>query len=270
MTLVEIIILGIVQGLTEFLPVSSSGHLVVTNAMLESWGSEPVQDLVAVNVVLHVGTLVAVLAYYRREIVQLLVRDRRVIPLLVWGTIPAAAIGIGIKKGLPETVETAVLENPMVAGLMFPVTAAALVWSSRSQTGKLEYQQLNYKQTLIIGAVQAFALLPGISRSGTTIAAGLGVGMQRSAAATFAFLLAIPAIGGAGALEGLQMIEDYRSGAAAETRLSILAVGFLVSMIVGYASLALLIRFVQQGRLAMFAYYLVPLGIAVVAWQLTA
>jgi len=268
MTLVEIVILGIVQGLTEFLPVSSSGHLVVANALLEARGSQPVEDLVAVNVVLHLGTLAAVLIYYRREILRLLTDDRRVVPLLIVGTIPAAVLGVWIKKGLPDATMSAILENPLLAGMMFPVTALGLVWATRRQPGATDYQQLNMRQTLVIGALQALALLPGISRSGATIAAGLGVGMRRDAAATFAFLLAIPAIAGAGALEGLDMVKAYQSGVPIGAPPGVLAVGLIVSMLVGLASLTLLIRFVQRGRLALFAWYLVPLGVAVVAWQL--
>jgi len=115
-----------------------------------------------------------------------------------------------------------------------------------------------------VGLLQAVALLPGISRSGATIAAGLGVGLSRSASATFAFLLAIPAIAGAGVLEGIDVLQEGSTG----TPLGLLAVGFIVSMLVGLIALRLLIRWVEQGRLAMFAYYLVPLGIAVVTWQM--
>ncbi|MEM9657488.1 MAG: undecaprenyl-diphosphate phosphatase, partial [Planctomycetota bacterium] len=269
MTLLEIIIMGVVQGVTEFLPVSSSGHLVVANALLESFGGSPVEDLVEVNVVLHLGTLGAVLVYYRREIARLLTSDQRVVPLLVVGTIPAAVLGVWIKKGIPDETSAAILENPLLAGLMFPVTAAALVWASRQKAGDLTYQQLSVKQTLIIGTLQAFALLPGISRSGATIAGGLGVGLRREDAAAFAFLLAIPAISGAGALELLEMLETYQATGATATPLATLAVGFVISMVVGLGALSLLIQFVRRGQLNIFAYYLVALGLAVTAWQLS-
>lgn len=268
MPLWEVILLGIVQGLTEFLPVSSSGHLVVTNAILEACGSKPVEDLVEVSIVLHLGTLVAVLAFYRREIVRLLGADRAAIPLLIIGTIPAAVVGILIKKGLPESSEAWVnqwvLENPLLAGLMFPVTALALLWVAKRHHGEIEYQQMSLGQSLLIGTLQAIAILPGISRSGFTIAAGLGVGLHRHAASTYAFLLAIPAIGGAGLLEG---IEAYKEGTTGTAPLN-LAIGFFVSFAVGWVALKLLVGLVQRGRLALFAYYLIPLGIAVVAWQL--
>ena len=268
MPLWEIILLGIIQGLTEFLPVSSSGHLVVANSVLEALGSEPVEDLIEVSIVLHLGTLLAVLVFYRREIWRLLGSDRRVIPILIVGTIPAAVVGILIKKGLSDSSEAWVkewiLENTLFAGLMFPVTALILLWVARRVAGETDYPQLTWQKSLTIGIMQAIAILPGISRSGFTIATGLGVGLSRQAASTYAFLLAIPTIGGAGLLEGL---EAYQEGATGTPPLN-LAIGFVVSFAVGWVALKLLVSWVQQGRLAMFAYYLVPLGVAVVAWQL--
>ncbi|TWU28245.1 undecaprenyl-diphosphate phosphatase [Bythopirellula polymerisocia] len=264
MTFLEIILLAVVQGLTEFLPVSSSGHLVVANAIFESLGSEPVQDLVEVEIVLHLGTLLAVLVYYRREIMRLFTSDRRVIPLLILGTIPAAVIGIYLKKGLPDATSDLVLENPLVAGICFPITAGLLWWASQRSEGTTNYTQLSWQDTIKIGLFQAVALLPGISRSGSTIAGGLSVGLQRESAATFAFLLAIPAIAGGGLLEMLEAIKEGTTGTPMDT----LAVGFAISFAVGLVALTLLIRFVRSGRLAVFAYYLVPLGLAVVGWQL--
>ncbi|NOZ40539.1 MAG: undecaprenyl-diphosphate phosphatase [Planctomycetes bacterium] len=261
MPLWEIILLGIVQGLTEFLPVSSSGHLVVANSLLEWLGNEPVENLLEVSIVLHLGTLVAVLVFYRREIVRLLGDDRRVIPILIVGTIPAVVFGLLLKKGMDADL---VLENPLLSGLMFPVTAAVLLWVSRRAPSDIEYTQLTWQKSLAIGLMQAIAILPGISRSGFTIAAGLGVGLSRQSAATYAFLLAIPTIGGAGLLEGIDAMKEGTTG----TPILNLLIGFLVSFGVGWVALKLLVRWVQQGRLAMFAYYLFPLGVAVVAWQL--
>ena len=263
MTIPEIILLGIIQGLTEFLPVSSSGHLVVANALLQSWGSAPVEDLVEVNIVLHLGTLAAVLAYYRREIVALLGADRRVIGLLIVGTIPAAIAGVYLKKGLATSQSDLILKNPLLAGFMFPVTAAMLIWAMRRRPGEGDYRGLTWGGALAIGSAQAAAILPGISRSGATIAAGIGVGLTRGSSATFAFLLAIPAILGAGALEGLEVWEQGQTGTPPAT----LAIGFLTAMLIGLFALAVLIRWVERGKLALFAYYLVPLGIAVVVWQ---
>ncbi len=262
MPLWEIILLGIVQGLTEFLPVSSSGHLVVVNSLLEWLGSEPVENLIEVSIVLHLGTLMAVLVFYRREILRLLGSDRRVIPILIVGTIPAVIFGLLLKKGMSAEL---VLENPLLSGLMFPVTAIVLLWASRRTPGKTDYTQLTWQKSLAIGFMQAIAVLPGISRSGFTIAAGLGVGLNRQASATYAFLLAIPVIGGAGLLEAVDAMKEGTTGTSPLN----LAIGFFVSFAVGWVALKLLVRWVQQGRLALFAYYLIPLGVAVVAWQLS-
>lgn len=260
----EIFVLAVVQGLTEFLPVSSSGHLVVANAVLEHLGVPPAKDLIEVSIALHLGTLASVLVYYRQEIARLLGADKWVIPLLILGTVPAAIVGIGLKKGLDDAVADGILENVLVAALMFPVTAFILIAASRKQEGNGTYQALSWGKVLAIGAAQAFAILPGVSRSGSTIAAGLGVGLGREAASTFAFLLAIPAILGAGFLETLDILEEGSTG----TPLIRLAVGFVVSFAVGLGALALLIQFVKKGRLAVFAWYLIPLGVAVLVWQL--
>ena len=130
--------------------------------------------------------------------------------------------------------------------------------------GQDQYSALTWPQALWVGVYQACALLPGVSRSGATIAGGIHVGLERRQAATFAFLLAIPAILGAGALELREALAQQSSS----TSLSILLVGFICSFVVGLFALTVLIRFVERGRLALFAYYLVPLGLAVIVWQL--
>ncbi|MEQ8847087.1 undecaprenyl-diphosphate phosphatase [Botrimarina sp.] len=260
----ELLLLSVLQGLTEFLPVSSSGHLVVANAVLERLGLSQTKDLIEVSIALHLGTLASVLAYYRTEIARLLGEDRRVIGLLVIGTLPAAVVGVGIKKGLDDASADALLDSVWLAALMFPVTAAVLVYASRRREGTDPYQAMSWRRALGIGAAQAVAILPGVSRSGSTIAAGLAAGLDRESASTFAFLLAIPAILGAGALEALEALESGTTGTPIER----LAVGFVASFIVGWGALSLLIRFVKRGRLAVFAWYLVPLSVAVIAWLL--
>lgn len=264
MSYLEVFILAVVQGLTEFLPVSSSGHLVVANALLASLGAEPARDLIEVSVILHLGTLAAVLVFYRREIVRLLASDRRAIIPLIIATIPAGVIGVYIEKGLPESTKDLILEDPLLTGVMFLVTAAGLWWIAKRPQGELHYTQLRPGQALAIGFLQAFAILPGISRSGSTIVGGLGVGLTREAAAAFSFLMSIPVIGGAGLLK----IKDAVDTGSTSTPVPVLALGFVVSMVVGLAALWLLIRMLRRGRLELFAYYLAPLGIAVTTWQL--
>lgn len=260
MGLIEILILAVVQGIAEFLPISSSGHLVVVEALMEKLGRPMPEELLEVNIVLHLGTLLSVLVYYRERILRLLGADRRVIPLLVLGTIPAVLVGLPLKKFCPEA-----LEDPLLSGVMFPITGLMLIWVSRRPPGEVEYPQMSAASALIVGLLQAFAILPGVSRSGSTIVGGLAVGLRRDSAATFAFLLAIPAIGGAGVLEGLDLLQ----GSQPSTPYSTLAIGMFLSFVVGLAALALLVRIVNHGRLYYFAYWLIPFGIAVTAWQIS-
>jgi undecaprenyl-diphosphatase len=264
MPLVDVIIMAIVQGITEFLPISSDGHLVLTNAILESLGSPKTENLLEVELVLHLGTLAAVLIFYRREITRVLTTGRAAIVPLIWGTIPAAVIGVGIKKGFPDEATNKVLGSPLLAGIGFLVTAAVLTWGARHMSGKRRYDELRPSEALFIGLMQALAILPGVSRSGLTIGTGLARGLEREAAAAYSFMLAIPVIGGAGLLQILDMLD----AGTTSTPVPRLAIGFVVSMIVGLGALAALLRWLRHGRLMGFVFYLVPLGIAVTVWQL--
>lgn len=259
MEIPEIIILAVVQGIAEFLPISSSGHLVVAAAVMEMLGRPMPAHVLEVNIVLHVATLLAVLVVYGRAVARLFRHDWRVWCLLFVATLPAAVAGLWIKRQFPQLVE-----SPLLAGLMFPLTALLLVRSAKRPEGSLDYNQLSYSQAFWIGCLQALAILPGISRSGATIAAGLTVGLQRSASATFAFLLAIPIIGGAGLLE----LKDMIDAGGSTVPVSTLVVGFVVAFLVGLIALKLLIRIVERGQLQWFVYYLVPLGLIVTVWQL--
>jgi undecaprenyl-diphosphatase len=264
MPTLDVIILAIVQGVTEFLPISSDGHLVLVNALFEAAGRPKTENLLEVELVLHLGTLAAVLLFYRREIVRVLTSGRRAIVPLIWGTLPAGVIGVGIKKGLPHETTDAILNNPLLGGFGFLITAAVLAWASRRMTGTRQYQDLRPGESLFIGLMQAFAILPGVSRSGLTIGSGLSRDLDREQAAAYSFMLAIPAVGGAGLLQILDMFDAGKTS----TPIPTLALGFVVSMIVGLGALALLLRWLRHGRLIGFVYYLVPLGIAVTLWQL--
>ncbi|MBN2021486.1 MAG: undecaprenyl-diphosphate phosphatase [Pirellulales bacterium] len=261
--LIEILLLAIIQGIGEFLPISSSGHVVVGLELFERFGRE-IPDRLTVNIVLHLGTLASILVFYRRRIVQLLGADRRVILLVLVGSIPAGAAGLLIKKTALGAPIEAALENALLAGAMFPLTGLGLLWAARRAGGQTPCRDLSYRGALAIGLFQALAILPGISRSGATIVAGLATGLRRDEAAAFSFLLAIPAIAGAGLLETV----DVLRGGTLDTPPLTLLVGALVSFAVGLAALAWLIRWLQTGRLHLFAWYLIPLGALVVLWQL--
>jgi undecaprenyl-diphosphatase len=221
-------------------------------------GSRAPEGLLTVNIALHMGTLGSILLYYWRRIARLLTEDRRTIGLILVGTIPAGVLGISIKLAAEHVVE-----SPLLAGLMLPVTGVVLLWSARRPPGTIEYNNLRWRDALLIGACQAAAILPGLSRSGSTIASGLGVGLTRQAAVTYSFLLAIPALAGAGLLETLSI---YSQGPP-PMPLAWLAAGGLVAFAVGLAALWSLERVLARGWLPWFGWYCIGLGLIVTIWQ---
>jgi undecaprenyl-diphosphatase len=261
-----IIFLAIVQGITEFLPVSSSGHLVVVQELFKQFGHAlPERETLTLDVVLHVGTLLSVVVFFWRRIYELLTRDWRVIALVVVASIPAGIAGFTLKKQFE-----AMFENPLGVGCLFFVTGAMLLWADRRPVGETKYQEMTYWRALIVGLFQAVAILPGVSRSGSTITAGIGVGLRRQDAATFSFLLAIPAIAGAGLKEGYDRLwkGDQMSLLHGEFGLMLL-VGAFVSFVVGLFALSWLIRWLEKGRLHWFAWWVFMVGSLVVGWQLS-
>ncbi|MFV1967475.1 MAG: undecaprenyl-diphosphate phosphatase [Pirellulaceae bacterium] len=260
LSLWQIALLAVVQGATEFLPVSSSGHLVVLAALFSPDGTTRGLDIADVNIVLHGGTLLSILVYYSHRVWRLLGEDRRTVGLLVVGTIPAGIIGVPVKEFASESI----LGNPLLVGFLLPITGLLLIWASRAKVGSTTYPQMSYWHAFLIGISQAAAILPGLSRSGATISTGLRLGLSRDAAAAFSFLLAIPVIGGACLLEVLTLLGQ----ATFVTPPSYLALGALISFLVGLLSLLWLIRLLERGKLHYFACWCIPLGMAVVVWQL--
>jgi undecaprenyl-diphosphatase len=179
-------------------------------------------------------------------------------PLIV-GTLPLVFIGLPVHEidALQKLVE-----NPLLVGCMLPITGLLLIASGRCQNGDTDYTQISYRQALIVGLFQALAVLPGISRSGTTIVGGMVAGLRRDSAATFSFLLAIPAICGALVLHLHKAVTSGTTHDAGP-----LLLGALVSFIVGLAALAWLVRWLGRGRLQWFAYWCIPVGLAVIVWQ---
>ena len=219
----QILVLAVAQGFTEFLPISSSGHLVVLAALMGS-GDPQQLDVGDVSVVLHVGTLFSILVFYAHRIWRLLGEDRRAIPLLIVGTIPAVVVGLSIELTCKHLIE-----NTLLAGVMLVVTGLVLLWAARGMSGTTLYTEMSYRQALVIGLSQAAAILPGLSRSGTTISVGLKQGLSPRSAATFSFLLAIPAIAGAGVLKTIGMATKT----GLQTPWPYLLIGGVVSFLVG-------------------------------------
>jgi undecaprenyl-diphosphatase len=251
--------LGAVQGLTEFLPVSSSGHLVLFQEFLPISGDEVLFDLV-----LHLGTLIPVLAFYRQDL-ALILRDLRPGPGLwqrpgaqlaaavVVATAPTAAIGLAFKD-----VFEALFANP--AALVFSFALTGLLLHSTT-VARPPHRTLSLPLALILGIAQGIAITPGISRSGTTIAVALLLGLEREQAARFSFLMSLPAILGAVLLK-LRDVEGYPSSWGP------LLLGALVAVVVGALALQLLVRLVLRGQFAAFRWYVwgMALVAAGVAW----
>lgn len=257
-SLTQILILAVLQGVAEFLPISSSGHLVVAAALLAQ-GDAAKLEVSDVNIVLHAGTLLSILVFYWQRIWRLALRDRRTAGLILLASVPAGIVGVAIKLAAES-----LLENTLLAGCMLIVTGVMLLLTARMPRGWEDYPAMSWSTALWIGVAQAVAILPGISRSGATIFAGLGLGLTREAAATFSFLIAIPAIAGATLLE----MKDLLTDASLQTPLSHLAIGAAVSFAVGLVSLSVLLRVLRGGMIYLFAWWCIPLGAAVVIWQL--
>ncbi len=260
---VHALVLGIVQGAAEFLPLSSSGHLVLIPWLL-GW---PAPGL-AFDAFLHLGTAVAVIAYFWRDLLSLAgawlgsLRDRsladspqrRVAWLILLGTVPAAVTGL-----LLEDLFEELFANPAAVGVFLLVTAALLAASERWSRQEHQAEEMTWLDGLWVGIGQACAIAPGLSRSGTTIAAGLWRGLTRPVAARYSFLLSVPIVVGAGLLQARKLLGGL------DTPWLPLALGFLASAGVGYLCIHLLLGFVQRRRLHVFAGYCAAAGVITLA-----
>jgi undecaprenyl-diphosphatase len=245
-------ILGLVQGLTEFLPVSSTAHLILVSGAL---GLDPDRFGLSFDVALHLGTALAVLLYFLRTWITLavdLVVGRRHVPLLVIvGTIPAAIAGVLLQSAVETT-----LRSPWWIVLGLAIGSVIFVVAERAARQSREVGQLSFGDAIFMGIAQAVALLPGISRSGITISAGLTRGLRREDATRFSFLLATPVILGAGA----KTLLDARKAQALFDHPDVLAVGFVISFVSGLAAVAFLIRFLRTHSLNWFVAYRLALA----------
>ena len=252
------IVEGLIQGLTEFLPVSSSGHLVIVPAML-GWEEPPL----GLTVMLHLGTLGALLIYFRADLIRLLLGllgkgedpagTRRIIRFLIVGTIPAVIAGLTLGGFFEDA-----FQRPYESCIELVITGFLLIGMEKYGE-RATRQPLDDGRAAFIGGAQALAILPGISRSGATIGAGLLAGLTREEATRFSFLLSIPAIAGA-------LVLDLAKGNLVVTGASI--AGTVVSGISGYLAIHYLMRFVRTHSLSVFAWYLFAIGpiSALVIW----
>ena len=269
--LVQAVVLGIVQGLTEFLPVSSSGHLIVVPALL-GW-HDPFIDSLAFSVMLHIATLLALLVYFRADWLRLIpaglaaIRerslgddpDRRLAWLLAVATIPAVIVGVVLN----DAIET-VFREPRLVAVTLVLGAAILFVADRVGTRSKGMDSISFPVAAGIGAAQALALVPGVSRSGISISAGLFAGLDRESAARFAFLMATPVTAGAGLWE-LRKIVSGEAGV--DLPLVPLFAGMVAALISGLLAIAVLLRYLRTHGLGVFVVYRLALAILiVVAW----
>ena len=262
MNILQAIILGIVQGATEFIPISSSGHLVLTR---EIFGWE--DPGVIFDIFLHLGTLVAVLIYFRKDWLKIIRNlfskngDRRLLIYLIIATIPAFAIG----PFLNNYIENIFRDILWVAAFLI-ITGFTFLCVEKFSDYKIEKKttaKMTWLDALLIGLVQVLALIPGISRSGITIAAGMFRSLKRTEATRFSFLMATLAIAGAGVFGALKATNgSYLDGYLIE-----IMVGLIVSAVVGYLSIKYLMKFLAQHRLNALAIYLIGLGLILIIIQ---
>lgn len=261
-SLLFVIFMALIQGVAEFLPISSSGHL----ALLGRIGGFDAEAGITLNIVLHAGTLLAIVIFYFKELIRLLHKSNfSLLAKLAVATVPVGIIGMIVKYfALDETI----FNNLFIPGIGFLVTATLLLWSQKS-SGEKTMDRLTFKQSLLIGISQSIAVLPGVSRSGSTISAGLKCGLAKADAARFSFLMAIPAIGGVVAVKLLMLLKKGEYTLHSINGMQLI-VGFAVAAISGYFSLRLLLRLLKHGDFKYFSWYLYILGVITLGWAVIA
>lgn len=275
MTYLQAVILGLIQGLAEFLPISSSGHL----ALLQHFFGITGDNVIIFTVLLHVGTLISVFFMYWKDIMELIIelgltiRDlvtgkglrlderptRKLGVMIIVATIPTAIIGFTLNdffEGL--------YGNILFIGIGFLITGTFLFLSEKFGQNRKDIEKMNFRNAIFVGVMQGVAIYPGISRSGSTLMAGLTAGLKREFAVRFAFLISIPAIMGSALVEGKNAIE---AGIDTSVIGPVLA-GMAVAAISGVLAIKLMIRVVSDKKLKYFSYYVWALGIAVIAYSL--
>lgn len=276
MTVLKAFILGLIQGISEFLPISSSGHLSIAGYLM---GMDPeASNLLSFNILLHVATLVAVFIVYRNDILEMIkaffsmIKDiftgkglrlkeflyRRLIVMLIAATIPAvfAALLLGD-----------IIESPALwqIGTFLIITAVLLFLSERLSGGKIQLEEMSVKRAFLVGCFQGLGTLPGISRSGSTIVGGLFCNLDKKTAVRFSFLMSIPAILGALVLD----IKDMISAPSQTLSFMPVFVGMITAAVSGYFSIKLLLKIVEKSKLSYFSIYCIAAGIFAIILNFT-
>jgi undecaprenyl-diphosphatase len=266
--LLAAVLLGVVQGLTEFLPVSSSGHLILAR---EFFGWDGGRFGLAFDVACHVGTLAAVVAYFRADVAGLVAaipgalagrpgEYERLGRLILVGTIPVVIVGLLFSDLIEGAVRT-----PGVVAVALAAGGLGLLLAERVGRQQRDHHSVSLWEALLVGAAQAVALVPGVSRSGVTITAAMLLGLRRGPAARFVFLLSLPAVMAAAAKEGLALAGE----GTADLPFALFAVGMVVSGLVGYWAIAFFVRWLERGSLAPFAVYRLAVAAGTAVWMVT-
>jgi len=280
-TIIQAIVLGIVQGLTEFIPISSSAHLIIVPWVFH-W-NDPALDSLSFDVSLHLGTLMALIAFFWSDwgrlisagVASIVERkigdnvDRRLAWYLVIGTIPGGIIGLLFEHKIEELFHPSgapINPTSMIwMGIIIAVLGGLLYLAEQLARHQRTMQHITLKDAILIGCSQALAIFPGVSRSGSTITAGLAVGLERETAARFSFLLSAPIIAGAGLKSLWDIYKGIHSGAIASSDIVLFPVGFIAAAISGYFCIKYLLRFLQNNPTNVFVYYRWALAVFVIA-----
>lgn len=249
--MIEAIILGVVQGITEFLPISSTAHLILFPWFF-NWSGEV--DTLTFDIALHAGTLLAVLGCFWKDWLNFITKKQRIFFLIFIGSLPA-----GIAGFLLNDFVEAKMRNPII--IIFTLIIVGILMLIAEKTIKhKEMEKIGLKEAIIIGIAQAFAIIPGVSRSGITIAAGLFSGMYRDAAAKFSFLLSTPIIAGATLLHSYKAFSSHLN-----YNLELFLAGIITSSITGFLAIKFLLRFLKRYPMNIFVYYRFILAVVIIA-----
>lgn len=272
MNLLEAVLLGIIQGLTEFLPISSTGHLTVAGKLMNLISPEHPEQWTAFIAVIQLGTLIAVLIYFSKDILNIInsfikenIISRKKFSeqnyssklgwMIIIGSIPVVIIGILFK----DIIEGALTKNLFVIAGSLIGLAVILAIAEKAANHKKNINELSIIDSLLIGIAQAFALIPGASRSGTTITGGLFVGLNREAAARFSFLLSIPAVLGSGLLQLYEALSYLNSAMTLN-----LITATLAAAVSGYLAIDFLLKYLRRNTTFIFIYYRVAIGLLII------
>lgn len=242
------VLLGIIQGLTEFLPVSSSGHLVIFQSLLG------IPHSLAFDTIAHLATALAVLVFFRRDIMELFTAKRKMLWLILLAGIFTAVLGLGFKDYFEN-----LFSSVTAVGFFLLLTGVVIIAGEKLGKGQRDLGQMNVWDAVIIGLAQGLAIAPGLSRSGTTISAALGRNLNRDLAARFSFLLALPTILGAGIVQSKEIIKAGTVGIG----FGPLLLGFVAAFISGWIAIKIFMEIIRRASLRGFAYYCFVVGILI-------